>query len=53
VPANPVLDLVAKIPGAFKYCAVKATPGGPVTAHSGFGRGQVLARVQAQGGIAP
>ena len=32
---NPVLDPFGKIP-EFKYCAVRVTPGGTVTPHTGF-----------------
>jgi formate dehydrogenase major subunit len=39
---NPVLDPFGKIP-EFKYCAVKATPGGPVPERLSFGGGTLLA----------
>jgi formate dehydrogenase major subunit len=38
---NPALDPVAKIP-EFKYCAIKAWPGGAVPAAGSFGGGQLL-----------
>jgi len=46
VLTNPALDPFAKIP-EFKYCAVKVTRGGAVSAHSSFGGGQLLAPVEA------
>jgi formate dehydrogenase major subunit len=43
---NPVLDPFGKIP-EFKYCAVRVTAGGELTAHSSFGGGQALAAAPA------
>ena len=42
---NPALDPVAKIP-EFKYCAVRALPGGDAPAPASFGSGQMLATVR-------
>src|SRR5688572_22249884 len=38
---NPVLDPVGKIP-EFKYCAIRVSPGGEVTARMSFGGGSLL-----------
>ena len=38
---NPALDPFGKIPG-FKYCAIRATPGGTVTERLSFGGGSLL-----------
>ena len=41
---NPALDPMGKIP-EFKYCAIRAVPGGTVTAQASFGGGQLLERL--------
>ena len=41
---NAALDPFAKIP-EFKYCAIRASRGGEVTAASSYGGGQILARL--------
>ena len=44
---NPVLDPFGKIP-EFKYCAIRATKGGDVPAHSSFGGGTLLTAASSQ-----
>jgi formate dehydrogenase major subunit len=44
---NPALDPFGKIP-EFKYCAIRATPGGQVTPAGSYGGGQALAKIQAE-----
>ncbi len=43
---NPALDPFGKIP-EFKYCAIRITPGGQVTAAGSYGGGQALEKIQA------
>jgi formate dehydrogenase major subunit len=45
---NPALDPFGKIP-ELKYCAVRLEAGGTVAAPPGFGGGQRLAALQADG----
>jgi formate dehydrogenase major subunit len=42
---NPALDPFGKIP-EFKYCAIRITPGGHVTAAGSYGGGQALEKIQ-------
>jgi formate dehydrogenase major subunit len=42
---NPALDPFGKIP-EFKYCAIRITPGGQVTAAGSYGGGQALEKIQ-------
>ncbi len=42
---NPALDPFGKIP-EFKYCAIRITPGGQVTAAGSYGGGQALDKIQ-------
>ncbi len=46
---NAALDPFAKIP-EFKYCAIKLTRGGTLTAQSSYGGGQILARQRLSAG---